>query len=784
MTVASQSTPCLRRHLQWIKIQGDWNCWWVVFDPLAEKYYRCSDDEALVLQSCVGVAASSQLVQSLQQKYGAERFPADRIAAIVRFAGAVNLLQPDNGDEFSASTKSTTPISKLSFFIEAFAAFRSTASLILYNRIPLASPNRVAAFFAVRTDWLFGTKACQYWYAFIIVCYAILIANLYRFNFDSWSSAVDIHSALTLRTWFGCIAVLAVTRILHEWGHAVVCLRNGGRCNEIGFVRILMIAFPYVDVTDAWKMPAKSDRIGVWLAGIYVESIISAFSILVWIATEASLLHTLAFQTLVVTIGSALLFNANPLMKYDGYYVLSEWLEVPDLQRGSRQAWHKIRQKPQSIITNRYATGSADWLTQAPMATRIGLLFYGIAAPVYRAGLSFGLMVALVSTFAAYGMSDVGWSLALSILLSSVLIFALRKVTRIKAMLQTNSSASFRASAILQSIIVSLSLALMVAVVWCVLWLPLPNRLYAVGAICTVGRNFVTLTTPSTTLKSFDTFAEDIQVNFDHPESERKILALEQGIVALQAKERVLLQAAYLRPDVLEQLDQLHVLQGLRADQYDSTLEQVNQYRLSFTGKQMFSPIGLDTGEERYLTSVAAAGIRSQQVELLTVASRGAVGMRLKSGQRIGYLREGKRVPSVLTYVSQADRAELFVGQKANVQLAQRPHEIFVATVSSVSQLTNQIGSDTVDAAVQQHTQQTAIDPTAKADPSPLQLGYNVMLTFDDESNVMLASTDASNSIRTSLEFVEDGKCDVVFKCESRSLIARLGDWVQNISRH
>lgn len=123
-------------------------------------------------------------------------------------------------------------------------------------------------------------------------------------------------------------------KMIHEFGHGISCKHYGGEVHEMGFMFILFTPYLFVNVSDSWRA-SKAARIWVASAGIFVELIIACFSAWIWLATQPGLLHQLAFNTMFLASISTILFNANPLLKFDGYYIMTDALETPNLKQKS-----------------------------------------------------------------------------------------------------------------------------------------------------------------------------------------------------------------------------------------------------------------------------------------------------------------------------------------------------------------------------------------------------------------------------------------------------------------
>ena len=124
-----------------------------------------------------------------------------------------------------------------------------------------------------------------------------------------------------------------VVKVIHEFGHGLSCKAFGGEVHEMGLLFLCFSPALYCNVSDAWTLPNKWHRIIISAAGIYVELMIAAAATFVWWNTPSQpFINNLSLSLMVVCSVSTVVFNANPLMRYDGYYVLADWLEIPNLR--------------------------------------------------------------------------------------------------------------------------------------------------------------------------------------------------------------------------------------------------------------------------------------------------------------------------------------------------------------------------------------------------------------------------------------------------------------------
>ena len=125
--------------------------------------------------------------------------------------------------------------------------------------------------------------------------------------------------------------VVGSLKILHELSHGLACERFGAECQSIGLAFLFFSPCMYCDVTDAWMLPRKSHRIAVSLAGVYVELFISSLGLWLWWFSTPGLFHQICLQVFLAGSVSTLLLNANPLLRFDGYFVIADLLEIPNL---------------------------------------------------------------------------------------------------------------------------------------------------------------------------------------------------------------------------------------------------------------------------------------------------------------------------------------------------------------------------------------------------------------------------------------------------------------------
>jgi putative peptide zinc metalloprotease protein len=200
-----------------------------------------------------------------------------------------------------------------------------------------------------------------------------------------------------------------VTKVIHEFGHGLSCKHFGGECHEMGVMILVLTPCLYCNVSDSWMLPSKWQRAFIGAAGMYNELVLASLATFFWWFSEPGLLNNLALNTMFIASVSTVLFNANPLLRYDGYYILADLTEIPNL-----------RQKATTILSRK----AGQWFLGMeppddpflPERNQIFFALYSVAAAVYRWVVVLSILYFLYKVFEPYGLKIIGEAiLAMSI---------------------------------------------------------------------------------------------------------------------------------------------------------------------------------------------------------------------------------------------------------------------------------------------------------------------------------------------------------------------------------
>ncbi|HJZ56521.1 MAG TPA: site-2 protease family protein [Gemmataceae bacterium] len=364
----------VRPDLQLFEQKYEGKTFHVVKDPVCLRYYRFNKQEYFVFSLFDGTHTMEEVREAFEEEFKPQRLEHQDLESFARQLVTAGLVQHEQAGAgkhlFTRRAKQRR--------LKRFAAI----SNILYMKIPVFDPDRILTWLYKRLWWIFTTTFFVLSILFMLSAaahvalhYGTFYAKLPAYHeFFSWNSV--------LYMWIS----LGVVKVIHEFGHGLSCKAFGGECHEMGFLFMCLSPALYCNVTDAWTLADKWKRIIISFAGIYVELIIAAGATFVWWYTPAyPVANNIALCIMVLCSVSTVVFNANPLMRFDGYYILADWLEIPNL-----------REKANRFLNNLFLDKclGIEVPPEAYMAPLRKWLFvvYAIASWVYRWVIMFSIL--------------------------------------------------------------------------------------------------------------------------------------------------------------------------------------------------------------------------------------------------------------------------------------------------------------------------------------------------------------------------------------------------------
>jgi putative peptide zinc metalloprotease protein len=349
----------LRRHVY----QGQ-NCW-AIKEPLAPSYFRFHEEDFAVLEMLDGQSSLDDIRERFTQRYPHRELSAEHLWEFIGTLHRGNLVisgVPNQGEPLEKRRSERRRKELL-----------SQLANVLALRFRGFDPERLFG-------WLYP-KVRRFFSPLALACVLALGLSallLVVVQFDVFYARLPaFHQFFGLKNAGSLILALVISKILHEFGHGLTCKHFGGECHEIGVLMLVFTPCLYCNVSDSWMLPSKWQRMAIGAAGMYVELVLASICTFVWWFSEPGFLNYLCLYIIFVCSVSTVLFNANPLLRYDGYYILSDWLEIPNLRQKSgaalqrTAAWWCLGLEP---LSDRYL----------PPRGRGGFLLYGVASGVYR----------------------------------------------------------------------------------------------------------------------------------------------------------------------------------------------------------------------------------------------------------------------------------------------------------------------------------------------------------------------------------------------------------------
>ena len=274
-------------------------------------------------------------------------------------------------------------------------------------RIPLFDPDRLLTRMLPYVRPIWGWPAAIIWA--LVVGFAMVLVGMHwrELSGDVIDRVFSVQNLLLI--WF----VFPLIKLLHEFGHAVATKIDGGEVHEMGIMLLVLMPIPYVDASGATAFRDKRSRMIVGGAGMLVELFIAAIAVFAWGNLAPGLERAIAYDVILVAGVSTLLFNANPLLRYDGYYILADYLEIPNLAQRSNDYL--------AYVVNRYLFGleggSSPALEPGEAPWFIG---YAIGSFIYRMFMMVSIALLVASQFFFIGVLLAIWAFATMLVIPTV----------------------------------------------------------------------------------------------------------------------------------------------------------------------------------------------------------------------------------------------------------------------------------------------------------------------------------------------------------------------------
>ena len=379
--------PKLRLDLKITFQEQKGQAYYIVEDPSNSRYYRLGILEYKFMSMLDGTKALSEIIVIMIQDMQEQSFDNHEVLQMLNWLNSSNLLQEGVVEDIKKDT---------------LASANEKASFLIFPKFGLGNPNQMIEFLLPFFRFTLGPFFFVLWLGFVISGSYYVFSNWKEFIYNT-NDILSLYSVIS----FAIIWVFL--KIVHELWHGLVCKLYGGEVREVGIMLLLLIPLGYVDTSSSWKFPSKWQKIHVSLAGMYIEIFIAAIAAIVWGETNSKIIQQICYNIIILGTITTLFFNLNPLMRFDGHYVLMDLLEEPNLYSRSRAYV--------AYICKRYVLGVKVTTNAIGIRLKSLLLIYGLMCFVWRILIYFGIFLA-----SSIMLMGVGMIISMAVLLIWLLI--------------------------------------------------------------------------------------------------------------------------------------------------------------------------------------------------------------------------------------------------------------------------------------------------------------------------------------------------------------------------
>jgi putative peptide zinc metalloprotease protein len=344
--------------------QADSRECWVIKDPVSLRYYNLSAHEHAILNWLDGTSGLDDIRRKFEEKFPPFRITARRLQAFLANLYESGLLIVEGQDQGKLLLESHERQERR----ERWQRWLNWLAI----RFRGIDPDPFLSWLYPKVRWCFSRWFITVSLFLALIAVMQLIAHAAQFR----QQLPQLHEFASPANLLWLAIAFAGVKVLHELGHALACKHYGGECHEMGVMLLLFVPCLYCNVTDSWMLQSRWHRIAVSAAGILVELLLATIAVLCWRLFQPGLLQTIALNTIIVCSVGTLFFNGNPLLRYDGYFVLADLVGIPNMWQESRKA---LKRK----LAKWFLTSEA--VANTPPADHQSLLTaYAIASIAYR----------------------------------------------------------------------------------------------------------------------------------------------------------------------------------------------------------------------------------------------------------------------------------------------------------------------------------------------------------------------------------------------------------------
>lgn len=365
----------------------------VIKDPVALRYYRFQPEQYRVLELLDGKRNLEEIRDEFHREFPTVRLTTSDIQSLVTELHRTGLVYSNRMGQGTALVKQDRDRRRKKIW--------ETLRNILYVKLPGWDPEKTLRLIHPYLRWMYTPWAAALCVLLMLSSWTLVLTHFSQFQsklpefqqFFGWPNLLYL--------WL----TLGIAKIIHEFGHGLTCTHFGGECHEMGMLLLVLSPCLYCDVSDSWLVHNKWKRIMIGAAGMYIELVLSSFAIFGWWYSSPGLFNYLCLNLFFVSTLTTIIFNINPLLRFDGYYMLSDLLEIPNLRPKADKlmrekfAWYclGIEARPDPFM---------------PQRGQFWFVLFAIAASIYRWVVMCGILVFFYTFLKPYKLQSIGIMLA------------------------------------------------------------------------------------------------------------------------------------------------------------------------------------------------------------------------------------------------------------------------------------------------------------------------------------------------------------------------------------
>jgi putative peptide zinc metalloprotease protein len=677
--------------------------YWVVKDPVGLHYFRFQEEEYAILNMLDGETSLDEIKERFEKDYPPQKITLDELQNFLGMLHRSGLILADVQGQGAQLIKRRGE-KKRQLLVGALAN-------VLSIRFKGVDPERFLAWLYPLVRWLFSPLA-------MVACLAVMLTALLLVlvEFDTFITKLPtFKDFFTPANAFLLAATLGVTKILHELGHGLSCKHFGGECHELGIMILVLTPCLYCNVSDSWMLPNKYHRAAIGVAGIFVELVLASIATFIWWSSEPGLLNHLCLNVMFIASVSTIIFNGNPLLRYDGYYVLADLLEIPNL-----------RQKATLILSRK----AGEWFLGLepgedpflPQRKQFLFVLYSVAAAAYRWLIVLSILWFLYRVFKPYRLEIIGQAIVVVALYGLFIqpLYRLGKFFYVPGRLEKVKKPRMYAS-----------LAALGAVVAAFLFVPLPYHVIASLEIKARDAQPVCVLVPGELAEVYVQPGD--RVTKDQPLAQLTSFELDKRIKEMEAeKERYEVELADLlrqqirEPQVASSIAPVEESLKAQKGRLDDAKDEQKQLRLKAPeAGTVLPPPALYPPSDPDGPLPTWSGTPFVPKNL---------GCYLKQGTLFCQVGDPTKREAVLV-INEADRPFVEVGQEVAIKLDALPHEIIEGTIERISPEQMKVSPRGLSG-------KSGGELATKTNPAtgveqPLETSYQASVSIDDDDQIL-----------------------------------------------